>query len=212
MTQEVRFKSLRGFKPTYLTLSTYQALQSHGKHLAPSTPNFSTLHEPLIRVKGRNTEKHNVLSWEGGHSQSRPHPGHWWRENTNQGSNLSPFVLWLMPELCELLYLLFLLDTTPVLSSERILWVGKDDMSINSITIWINVNFTAFLAFITTVTASPAASLKQTHALAGCRATTEITELICTSSPNSSSTPQTSVIDLLWLCLLQILFLDPLCS
>lgn len=94
VTWQVRFKPLRGFKPTRLTLSSYHAVQISGRDLAPSTLLFNLAWEIHHGERGKDlvAEKHNVLSWEGGHLQSSPHSGHCCLENTptEQGSKLPP--------------------------------------------------------------------------------------------------------------------------
>lgn len=140
----------------------------------------------------------------------------WKTPPQNKDQNF-PLVLSFIPMLCKLLSLLFLLDETAVILSERILCVGKGSVNIPSIIICVNMNFTAFLGFITIVRAS----LNQTPQQAAQRyyRSSWIKTLICTSlSPSCSSTPQILAIDLVqtlvidlvdYLCLLQTLFLWP---
>lgn len=131
----------------------------------------------------------------------------WKTPPQNKDQNF-PLVLSFIPMLCKLLSLLFLLDATAVILSERIFCVGKGSVNTPSITICVNMNFTAFLGFITIVRAS----LNQTPQQAAQRyyRSSWIKTLICTSlSPSCSSTPQilaiglvqTLVIDLVWLSL-----------
>lgn len=88
-------------------------------------------------------EEHDALSCEGGRLQSSPHSGQRWLENTP--TELPPPSTMAHSYAMQfVLSLLFLLDTTQVILSERILCVGKD-ANTPSITICVNMNFTAFL-------------------------------------------------------------------
>lgn len=145
--QKVRFKFLRGFKPTCLTSSSYQAIQLSGRDLAPSISlNFSALYDKFPRVK-----QEGLGGWET-----------WCTFLGRMALEVQPSLRSLLTGKyscrmrirtscpCTMAHsyamrvahtLVFLLDTTPVILSDRILCFGKDDVNGPSITIGINMNF-----------------------------------------------------------------------
>lgn len=121
--------------------------------------------------KGQIAEKHNVLSWEGGHLQSGPHSGHCWQENTptehNRDQTFPPCTV---AHSCAMRVALFPVsfghNTSHVIREDPLRWKGWYEYQFQH-----NLSKCEFhcISGIYYYSDSKfAASLKQTHALAGC--------------------------------------------